>query len=209
MALRLITAPSVEPLTLAQAKAHLRVDHSDDDAMIGMLLAAARQHIDGRDGWLGRALVTQTWELVLDSFPGGCAGANSGPEIKIPIPPLQSVTSISYDNADGDPTVLPADTYTVDTDSAPGWVVPNSDSPWPTTFNAINAVRIRFVAGYAPSTDSPPDLRANVPAPIKAAILLMLGTLYENRETIVIGQSAVTLPWAAEALLAPFRIFSH
>lgn len=211
MSLRLITAPSVEPVSLTEAKAHLRIDHTDDDTLIGLLIAAVRQHIDGRDGWLGRALVSQTWELVLDSFPGGCYryGHSTGSEIKIPIPPLRSITSITYDNEDGDATVLSSDDYTVDTDSVPGWVVPNSETPWPTTINAINAVRIRFVAGYAPTTDSPPDLTANVPAPIKAALLLMLGTLYENRQDVVIGQTAIQMPWSVKALLDPYRIYSH
>lgn len=204
MALRLITAPTVEPISLSEAKAHLRVDHADDDALITSLIKAVRQHIDGRDGWLGRALVTQTWELVLDRFP--CH------EIEIPIPPLQSVTSITYDDQAGVETVLSAANYTVDIASEPGRIAPNDTNPWPATYSAINAisaVRIRFVAGYAPTADSPPDLLANVPEPIKVAMKLMLGTLYENRETVVIGQTPVMLPWAAEALLGPYRVWSH
>lgn len=201
MALKLITAPAAEPITLAEAKRHLNVDHSDDDILIATLVKAVRQHIDGRNGWLGRALVKQTWELTLDNFP--CR------EVRIPIPPLQSIVQVAYDDTDGNEQVIAASNYEVDTISEPGWLVPKVGSPWPVSLMAINAVRIRFMAGYSQSVDSPPDFAANVPGPIKAAILLMLGTLYQNRETVVIGQTVIQLPWAAEALLGPYRVWSH
>lgn len=201
MSLHLITPPAVEPITLEEAKSHLRVSDDDNNDMLRLYIKAVRQNLDGMDGWLGRALVTQTWELTLDSFPCG--------EIRIPIPPLQSVTSIKYDDEDGNEQTVDAGDYTVDTLNEPGWVLVNSDESWPTTFNGINAVRVRFVAGYAPTNDSPNDLRANVPAPIKAAMLLMLGTLYENRGEVIVGQTAITMPWASEALLKPYRVFTH
>jgi uncharacterized phiE125 gp8 family phage protein len=197
MALRLITAPAAAPLTLAEAKAHLRVNHDDEDALINGLIDAVRGHVDGKDGFLGRALVTQTWELVLDKFPAA--------EIKIPLPPLQTVESIKYDDGAGLEQTLAANQYSVDNASEPGWVMPVT-ARWPTTLDAINAVRIRFVAGYAPDANSPPDLAANVPGAIKAAMLLLIGSLYEHREAIVIGQTAVQIPWGAEQLLRPFRV---
>lgn len=197
MALRLITAPTVEPVTLVEAKAHLRVDHSDDDTLIGLLIESARHYIDGPEGFLGRAIITQTWELVLDEFPTN--------EIRIPLPPLQSVTSVIYDDADGNEQTVDAADYAVDTASEPGWVVP-STAGWPTVFEGINAVRIRFVAGYAPSIDSPPDLRANVPGSIKAALLLLIGALYEHREQTIVGQATTELPWGAEHLLRRHRM---
>lgn len=190
MSLKLITAPSEEPVSVAEAKKHLRVDHSYDDAMIELYLKAARQHIDGKDGWLGRALVTQTWEFTLDAFPTN--------EIRIPIPPLQSVTSIVYDNVDGDEETMSSDLYTVDNRNEPGWVF--SDS-WPSTFAGINAVRVRFVAGYGAASA--------VPEAIKAAILLLVGSLYDNRNEVVIGQTAVILPFASKALLLPYQNFTH
>src|SRR5262245_43660746 len=122
MAIHLITAPTVEPISLEQAKAHLRVDHSDDDAIISTYIKAARYAVDGKDGYLGRALVTQTWELVIDQFPAN--------EIKIPLPPLQTVNSVNYDNSDGFGQLVAADQYYVDNVSEPGWIVPVS-SGWP------------------------------------------------------------------------------
>ena len=196
--LRLITAPTVEPLTLAEVKAHLRVDHTDEDSLIAIYLAAARANVDGPEGFLGRALVTQVWELVLDAFPEN--------EIKIPLPPLQSVDAIRYDDTAGNEQIVPTNNYFVDTVSEPGWVVGMKGSTWPTPMDAVNTVRIRFTAGYAPTNDSPPDLRANIPFDIKAAILLHVGSMYENREEVVVGGIIGQLPWGAEALLRPRRV---
>lgn len=195
MALRLITAPTVEPISLAEAKAHLRVDTTDDDALIPIYIGAAR--VDCEE-WAGRAFVTQTWELVLDKFPVD--------EILLPRPPLQSVTSIKYDDAAGVEQTLATTEYTVDTASQPGWVVPVTGG-WPiATFEGINSVRIRYVAGYI-MTNSPADLTENIPASIKAAILLHLGRLYDSREDVIVGTTVTQLPiGTAEYLLRPYRV---
>lgn len=199
MALELVTAPTVEPLSLVEAKAHLRVSHDHEDALIELLIKAATAHVDGKDGFLGRALVQQTWDLVIDEFPAN--------EVRIPLPPLQEVLFIEYDDGDGIIQTLATDQYTVDVVSEPGWIVPGS-SGWPTTFDGINAVRIRFVAGYESTADSPPDLAGNVPAAIKAALLLTIGHLYANRETVLAGAgvSAIQLPWGIDHLLRPYRV---
>ena len=195
MASRLITAPAVEPVTLAEAKAHLRVDHTAEDALIAMYLQAARQDCEE---WTARAFVTQTWELVLDKFPAD--------EILLPRPPLQSVESVKYDDAAGQETTLATTEYDVDSASQPGWVVPVTTG-WPTsTFEGINSVRIRYVAGYL-MPDSPADLTSAIPGSIKAAILLHLGRLYENREDVVVGTVVNAMPiGTAEYLLRPYRV---
>jgi uncharacterized phiE125 gp8 family phage protein len=182
MGLRPITPPSVEPVTLAEAKLHLRVDHTDDDTLIGLYIEGARQFTEK---FTARALVTQTWELVIDQFPLS--------EIMIPLPPLQSVTSIKYDAPNGVEQTLATTGYDVDTASQPGWVVP-ATSGWPSTIDAINAVRIQFVAGYSPTTDSPPDLVANIPSNLKTAILLHAANLYANRESVVVGTISSVMP---------------
>lgn len=182
MAIRPITPPSVEPITLAQAKLHLRVDHTDDDALISAYIEGARVFAEK---FTARAFVTQTWELVIDKFPLH--------EIMIPLPPLQSVSSIKYDDTGGVEQTLATNGYEVDTASQPGWVVPVV-SGWPTVFSGINAVRIRFVAGYSPTTDSPPDLVENIPASLKDAIRLHVGNLYANRESTVVGTIASIMP---------------
>jgi uncharacterized phiE125 gp8 family phage protein len=198
MGLKPITPPSVQPLTVEEVKAHLRVDHTDEDSLIALYIAAATSFIDGEYGFLGRALVTQTWELVLDNFPLH--------EIKIPLPPLQEVESIKYDDADGNEQVVSTLEYWVDDASEPAWVVPTTGG-WPTgILDAINAVRVRFLAGYPETTDSPPDLRANIPVSIKQAMLLHIGSMYAQREDVVIGTIVTKLPFGAEQLLRPYRV---
>lgn len=195
MAIKLITPPAAEPVTLAEAKAHCRVDHSADDARISAYIAAARQDCER---WTGRAFVTQTWELVIDEFPED--------EIQIPLPPLQSVVSVKYDDGNGTEQTIASTEYVVDDVSEPGWVVP-AIGGWPSTFDGINAVRVQFVAGYAPDTNSPVDLAANVPPSIKQAILLLTGQYYDNREDIVVGTTVYRLPTgASESLLRMFRV---
>ena len=193
MAVKMISPPATYPVTVAQAKAHLRVVDDDEDALIELLLASATRHAEQ---FLGRRLIDQTLELTLDEFPLN--------EIKIPYPPLIEVVSIAYDDGDGNEQTLSTGEYTVDNVSQPGWVVPVSSGSWPTTFAGINAVRIRYRAGYLDETSSPPV--ANVEHDIVAAILLTLGSLYAHRETVVIGVSATSLPWGAEQLLRLHRI---
>jgi uncharacterized phiE125 gp8 family phage protein len=198
MSLTLITAPTVTPLSLVEAKQHLRVSHTDDDAIIQIYIQAATAYVDGKDGFLGRALVTQVWQLTLDAFPTD--------EIKIPLPPLQSIVSVQYDDPSGATLAVSALDFDVDTDSEPGWVVPNASFNWPTTLDAINAVRIQFTAGYLPNSDSPPNYTANVPFNIKAGLLLIIGNLYENREDNVAGLVINKMPFGAEMLLRRHKI---
>jgi len=190
MAIKRIIDPAAEPLTLEEVKLHLRVDDDDEDNNISLYIRAAREFTES---FLGRALVTQTWMLTLDEFPDE--------EIKIPLPPLQSITQIAYDDTSGIERIIDPADYFVDNQSEPGWVVPAGTLTWPTTIDAINSVRVKFVAGYAPSTDSPPDLTTNIPYNIKAAMLLIIGNLFENREDNVVGTIANRIPNGAEYLL--------
>lgn len=186
MRLRLITAPSGEVVTSAEAKAHLRVDDVTDDTLIISLLTAARTNLDGRAGILGRALMTQTWELVLDAFPVG--------EVVIPMPPLQSVTSIKYQNSSNVETTLDPAAYIIDATSEPAVVYPVTS--WPSTYSTPNAVAIRFVAGYGAA--------AAVPEPIKTAIKLKVQALFDNLPP----DQMAAIDRAHDALVWPYRILS-
>lgn len=188
MALIRIAAPASEPLDLATAKLHCRVDGSDDDALIAALIVAAREQAEHETG---RALVTQTWELVHDAFPEAFVLRRA---------PIKSVTSLKYlDSADGtEQTLDPAD-YLLDKDSEPGYVVPAYGKAWPATWPVPNAVRVRYVCGYG--------LAAAVPVAIKQWMLLAIGTMYAQRESLISGQTA-SLPdrfWAG--LLDPYRLY--
>ena len=188
MSLKLISAPGVEPITLAEAKAHLRVEHDAEDSLIAMLIAAARQSAEQR---LGRALIHQTWELILDAFP--CA------EIKLPKPPVASITSIVYLDANGDEQTLAGTAYTLDADLLPGWVLPAYGTEWPATLDSANALRVRFVAGYGADGSA-------VPAPIRQWMLITLGTFYANREAVVGGTLAELPTRFVDGLLDPYLI---
>jgi uncharacterized phiE125 gp8 family phage protein len=193
MNLKIITAPITEPVSLAEAKLHLRVTTDTDNTLITSLISSARQHCENITC---RALASATFELVMDTFPE---------KIVLPMSPVESVTSKKYTDSDGIDTTLAATEYILYT-SEPAVVIPDYDVSWPSfTEYPLGAVKVRYVAGYrAASTDA----SLHIPEAIKQAILLIISTLYENRENIVIGQTIANIPMGAEALLQPFRIWS-
>jgi len=178
-------APTAEPVTLTEAKTHLRVDVTDDDVLITSLIASARQYVEQI---ARRALVTQTWRLSIQEFPASGV-------IILPKPPLQSVTSITYTDITGTTSTVDSNTYTVDTDSEPGRVVLKYGESWPSASLAnTNPVQVTFVAGYgAPSA---------VPEYWKQAILLLVGHWYENREGVAVtGAIPKEMPMAVRSLI--------
>lgn len=193
MTLKLITAPAVEPLNIqTEVRPHVRVDFDDDDALLLMYAKTARQYLETHH--LRRALITQTWDLYLDSFPGDV--------ITLPLPPLQSVTGVYYTPESGVEQTVSASSYYVDTVGEPGRVLLKNGYTWPSdTLQVANGVRVRFVCGYGAAGN-------NVPSPIRQAMLLTIGDLYENRENTVIAQGVTIqkLPNGAEMLLYPYRI---
>jgi len=178
MSLQLNTPPAAEPVTLAQAKAWLRVESGDDeDALIASLIPAAR----ARAEWhTGRAFVTQGWTLWLD---------RAAPVIEIPLPPLQAVTAVTLYAPDDSATVLAEGAYDIDLAGSRLRL----KTP-PANLRAINAIAIAFTAGYGDA--------AAVPAPVAQAILQITASLYEHR-----GGDAAPTPETALALLAPYRTF--
>lgn len=168
---------------------HLRLEGDETERdLIEAMLAAATQHIDGPDGWLGRAIGEQVLETYLPSF-------GTGRSIPLPFPPAVEIVSISYvDGSGAIATMVEAD-YELR-----GQVLqPVFGRSWPTAnWQGIDGetVRIRYRAGYAA-----------IPAPIRAAILLMVGDLFNQRESFVTGISATEVPMSVtvERLLGPYR----
>jgi uncharacterized phiE125 gp8 family phage protein len=195
VALKLVTAPAAYPFSVEEAKAHLRVDFDDDDDLIEAMLRAA---IDSAERFTGRAFVEQTWDYFLDTFP-----ADRCSPIQIPNPPLLEIEGVFYRDNAGNEQEFNAAGYVVDDASEKARIALPSSGSWPSIASRINAVRIRFRAGYV--TDDSPAL-PDVPAAIQTAIKMMLGTLYEHRESVVIGQTAVEMPWAAKELLRQYRV---
>ena len=191
-----ITPPANDPVTLVEAKAHLRVVDNDEDTYITAFgKAQPRTQNNG-----SASAVDQTWNWCWINFSGSIT-TRRHLEIQIPKPPLIEVLSVSYITLHGESSA--AGDYYVDNVTEPGWVVPAGTLTWPTPLDAINSVRVRFRAGYL-STDSPPV--DAVPFDIKAGLLLYLGILYENREQAVVGTIATRLPWGSENLLRPHRV---
>lgn len=189
MALKLITAPAAEPILLATAKAHLRVDHANDDTLIDALITAARQAAEDRTG---RAIITQTWELVLDAFPAN--------EIQIAKPPVTGITSVKYIDTAGAEQTLGTDQYLLDADAFPGWLLLAYGASWPDTQDAANAVRIRFTCGYGASESA-------VPAALRQWMLIAIATMYAQREATSVGLSVAEVPRNfIDGLLDPYRL---
>lgn len=201
--LQLKTAPEEEPVSLAEMKNHLRVD-SDitiDDTLISSLITAAREYVESLTA---RAVITQEWLMHLNQFP-------AQDYIVLPFGCLQSVTSIKTKDKDGVETTLTAATqYLVDTsdDTAGRVVLPYSVS-WPSLISVYpyNPITIDFTCGYDPDG----DLAQPVPESIKAAIKLLVGDMYENRESQVIGMGTISIieNKTAVNLLTPYRIWSY
>lgn len=186
--LRLSAAPATTPVSLAEAKAHANITDDSDDANLQAYLDAAVGHLDGYAGILGRALVTQTWVLSLDGFPSAfpyghladtSARRSRHPRrIHLPLPPLISVPSITYVDANGATQTLATDQYVVlDGPLAAIDLAPTCS--WPATRRQARAVTVTFVCGYGAASA--------VPTQIKNAIKMLFSDFEANREGAVIG----------------------
>lgn len=185
MSLVVVTAPSAEPVTLAEAKAHLRVDDLFSDAVITAMIVAARQLAESGTR---RALMAQTWDFYRDEFPSW--------GLIVPLPPLQSISSITYTDTNGASQTLATDQYLVDPYREPGRITPAYGLAWPGTRQQANAVKVRFVAGYTSAT--------LVPQGIKSWMLLTIGNMSEHRTELEDGNYQA-LPFA-DSLLTQNRV---
>ena len=207
MGLRLQTGPTAPIVEDADLWAHLRVANLGDpapadQAYIALLRDAVTAHLDGRDGVLGRALIDQTWDYVIDRFP---CPAPHGPgwserlaRLDLPLAPLQSVSSITYVDAAGASQPLDSSLFAEKGvgDWAGGYVVPAYGQSWPSTRDFPEAVTVRFVAGFGASASA-------LPAALRAAALLLIAELYEQRAAVT--DVAVHMTPAVHALIAPWR----
>ncbi len=187
MGLNITVEPVLEPITTAEAKTHLRVDLSDEDEYIDTLIVTSRQFAENHTR---RQLITATWQLTLDWFP--CV-------IELRRPPIQSVTSITYVDTDGDTQTLDSSLYRVDVTGVTGCITPAFGESWPSTRAITSAVTVTYVAGYG-------DAGSDVPAAFKHAIKLLLAHYHENREESISGTIITTIPVAAARLLDHYRI---
>lgn len=195
MAYKIITAATTEPISLVEARTHLRIEpfgspevHPDDN-YVSALITVAREWCEQ---YTGRALASQTIELALDDFPEDA--------IELPLTPVTSITSVKYIDEDGIEQTLSNTYYGLDDYSKPNWLLLKSGFNWPDTNGGANNVKVRMVVG---------NTSANIPKPLTAAMLLIIGNLYENRTEDQIGTSRTTfnsLPLGVYNLLQPYRL---
>lgn len=182
-----ITPPTAEPITLLEAKACLRVIGADDDAQIGVMITAARQ---SAEEYLQRALMPQTLEIILDDF---------GAPVQLPWPPFAELMSVAYTDGDGAPSTVAVGDMIADYRSGLCVLRPAAGTQWP-RLQTNSQVAIQYKAGYLDA--------ASVPSPIKAWMLLLIGTLYANRESVVVGINAAELPGGVwDKLVQPYKVY--
>ncbi len=187
MTLLSVTAPTEEPVTLDDQKAHIRLDTDDDDAYVQTCIAAARQWIEGQTH---RAMMAQTWDYSIDYGWPVKAGSH---RVDYPINPVAvesspRVDQITYVDSDGNSQTLAASQYTVVARTNGSYIVPAYGITWPAVRHVPNAITVRFAAGYS-----------TLPKELHRAVMILAGVYYETRET---GADA---PPAVEALISPFR----
>lgn len=182
------TPPTVEPVSLAEAKAQCRVDGNDEDAYLSSLIAAAREYVESV---LDISLVTQVWEARYDCFPLW--------EIILPRPPMQAATvTVIYRAENGQMQTITSDAnaFQVDAYATPGRIYPLYEGVWPAVRGDENSVTVRWTAGYGASG-------ANCPQTVKSLIMLLVAHWFEMRQPVVAGYSQVLpVPQTFETLLA-------
>ncbi|MCG3135063.1 MAG: hypothetical protein HMLKMBBP_02566 [Planctomycetes bacterium] len=186
MGLVLLGAPAAPVVSLEEAQVHLRSEHPEEAALVASLVAAATAQAEA---FCRRRFVTQRWRATFARFPDGA--------LLLPHPPLASVEGVSYVDTAGVAQVLAPADYTVRIAETPGEVVPAYGKSWPATRDVPDAVAVDFTCGYGDPAD--------VPDAVKRAVLLLVGTLYANRESVA-PTVMQAVPHTAEWLLGPFVV---
>ena len=192
--LRQTTPPASGPVTTAEIKTQLRIDHSDEDTYLDGLIVAARAMVESRTG---RQLLPATWTLGIDDWP------RQGSPIELRVAPFRQVTSVQYVDDQGATQTLASSLYRVVSTDAGAEIWRAYDVSWPTVRSVAQAVTVVFDAGY--------DDASSVPAPLIHAIKFVAGAWYETREAVVIEQGVNVArtpePAGFEALIGPYRLF--
>jgi uncharacterized phiE125 gp8 family phage protein len=183
----LLAGPAAPVVSLAEAQIHVRSENLQETGLLTSLVLAATAQAEA---YCRRRFVTQRWRATFDRFPAGA--------LVLPHPPLTSVETVTYVDADGVVQTLALAEYVVRPAEAPGEIVPSYGASWPTARSVADAVAVEFTCGYGDP--------ATVPDSVKRAVLLIVGTLYAHRETVVTGTIATEMPQSAEWLLGPFRV---
>jgi len=190
-------APTEEVVGLMELKAHLRISITDDDQLLVGYIQAARTLLELE---MRRQFLTATYTLSLDEFPSEnvSSGFSPGRFIRLPRPPLQSVSSITYFDSDNVSRTLATTVYGVDTKSEPGRIYLKSGQSWPSTYDVPNAVTITYLAGWTSAL--------LLPSAIRQAVFLLIGHFYENREATTTEKILRGIPLGLHALVWLHRV---
>ena len=188
MALILIAGPALEPVSLDEVKAHLRIDHVDEDVLIASLVSAARVHLETM---LGLSFITQQWMLVLDNW-------SVGHSLPLPLGPVQQITGINLYDADDQASVIASSDYSLDAISQPPRLVWRASSPRPVPGRAHNGIEISLTTGFGPAAN-------DVPQPLRQAILLLVTHWYEHREPVGLANEIKEIPQMITMLTNSYR----
>jgi uncharacterized phiE125 gp8 family phage protein len=187
MSAALIDPPAAEPATLAQAKAHLKLDAGDEDEIVSRLIVAARAHVERLTGL---KLMEQRWAVWLDRWPEGCA-------IRLPLAPVGAVDEVNVYGEDDVAAAVAAEAYFLDAADRPPRLVRRTGWTWPSPGRRANGIEIQVTAGFGPDAD-------DVPAELRQAILMLVAHWYEQR-TGIEDAPFQAVPRGIGALLAPFK----
>ena len=189
MALVLTSPAALEPVSVVEAKDHLRVDHSDEDAYISSLILTSRLHIEAA---LSLALINQSWTWTFDAWP------KRSQSVTLPLRPVSTITGVSTLASDGTPTAMPVTDYELDGHHVPPRLL-RTVSQWPKPGKSQAGIEVSFVTGFGPAAD-------DVPQPVRHALLLLVAHWYEHRDPIEIGSDKTSVPDAVSTLLKPYGI---
>lgn len=215
MGIKLVTAPTLEPITLADVKAQCRIDDADSDTLItGAIIPAARAKAEQ---YMGTVLMQRTFDMLLDAFPGSVASWgdwwnntaaqadveferppawNSGCTVANPL----AIVSVKYIDAAGVQQTLDPAAYSLDDSTWPFYLLPAFDTDWPAARAQANAVTIRYTVGY--------DTADKIPGDVRSWLLLTAGFLWAQREAMVLDGKVAGIPGGfADSLLDPYRVF--
>jgi uncharacterized phiE125 gp8 family phage protein len=180
----LVTPPAGEPISLAEAKAHLRITHNEEDALLGALIQSARRVAEARTGLL---FLTQRWTVFRDDWPDDGV-------IEIPLAPVNAVEELAVFGEEGEKAVIEPSHYVADLASRPPRLMLRGSRQWQRPGRALNGIGLSLAAGFGATPDS-------VPEPLRQAVLRLVAHWYAHR-----GEEAPPpVPSGVEALIQPFR----